>query len=129
LTHQIQAYAALTHIAPVLAELFSQSRRKIRPLKIKFGPPGNFPFLKEFGLRKNTIFVCVSGQIKIFLGHFPRNREDKRREIILLIFSHFLFKISQNLATEWSDRSFFMLPFSTYAAEQSANSQQHCMAP
>jgi hypothetical protein len=108
----------------LLAELFSQSRRKIRPLKKKFGPPGNFPFLKEFVLRKNTIFVRVSGQIKIFLGHFPRNREDKRREIILL-----MFKIIQNLATEWSDHSFFMLPFLTYAAEQSANSHQHCMAP
>jgi hypothetical protein len=73
-----------------LAELFSQSRRKIRLLKKKIGPPGNFPFLKEFGLRKNTIFVCVSGQIKIFLGHFPsnrRNRVDKRREIILLTLS------------------------------------------
>jgi hypothetical protein len=62
-----------------LAELFSQSRRKIRPLKKKFCPPGNFPFLKEFGLRKNTIFVCVSGQIKIFLGHFPRNTVERIR--------------------------------------------------
>jgi hypothetical protein len=40
----------------------------------------NFSFLKEFGLKKNTIFVCVSEKITTFLGHFSRIREDKRME-------------------------------------------------
>jgi hypothetical protein len=47
--------------------------------------PSNFSFLKEFGLQKNTIFVCVSGKITIFLGHCPRIRE----ETILLKYGPF----------------------------------------
>jgi hypothetical protein len=42
--------------------------------------------LKEFGLKEKRYFVCVIGiiLIEIFLGHFPRTTEDKRREKILL---------------------------------------------
>jgi hypothetical protein len=68
----------------LFAELFSQSRRKIRPLREKIWSPSNFPFLKEFGPKENTILVCVSRKITIFLGHFARIREDSRRETIVL---------------------------------------------
>jgi hypothetical protein len=77
----------------LFAELFDQSRRKIRLLRKKIRSLSNFPFLKEFGLKKNTIFVCASGKITIFLGHFP--------------FRPFLFKIGQNSAAELSVRSTF----------------------
>jgi hypothetical protein len=52
--------------------------------------------LKEVGLKKTTIFVRVSGTITIFLGHFPRIGEDKRRETILLKFGNFLALFVQN---------------------------------
>jgi hypothetical protein len=64
-------------------------------------------------LGKNTIFVCVSGKITIFLGHFPRIREDKRRETILLKIDPFSVLFVQNrpkfenLAAELSGRSTF----------------------
>ncbi len=77
----------LTHLAAhqccqLFAQLFGQSRRKIRPQRKKIRSPVNFPFWRNLG--KNTIFVCVSGKITIFLGNFPRIREDKMRETILL---------------------------------------------
>jgi hypothetical protein len=93
--------------------------RTIRPIQTKkFGRWGkkfgtsNFLFLKEFGLEKSTTFVCVSEKIliEIFLGHFPRTKEDKRKETILLNSAPFrpsLFKIGQNSTAELSDRSTF----------------------
>ncbi len=45
----------------------------------KIGPPVIFPFERNLGL-KPTIFVCVSGKTTLFLGHFPRIREDRRRK-------------------------------------------------
>jgi hypothetical protein len=106
------------------AELFDQSRRKIRLLRKKIRSPSNFPFLKEFGLKKDTIFVCLSGKISIFLGHFPINREDKRRETILLKFGPFSALLVQN-RPKFGRRIvrplIFIRPFFTYAAEQSAS--------
>jgi hypothetical protein len=67
----------------LFTELLSQSRKKICPPGKKNSFPQLFSLLKEFGLKKTTIFVCVSGTITIFLGHFSRIGEDKKRETIL----------------------------------------------
>jgi hypothetical protein len=76
--------------------------------------------------KKNAIFVCVSG--KLFRGHFPRIREYKRREIIVLQFRPFwpfLFKIGQkNRPQNCPAASLFIQPYLTYAAEKSASWQQ-----
>jgi len=77
-------------------EKFVRWGKKIRSLSY-------IPFLKEFGLKKTTIFVCVSGTITIFLGHFPRIREGKRRESLLFNFGPILalfVQICQNSAAE-----------------------------
>ncbi len=75
----------------LFAELFGQCRRKIRPLRKKIRSPkfSLFAFLKELGLKKNTIFISVSGKIAIFLGHFLRIRDDKRRITIFFKFGPF----------------------------------------
>ncbi len=76
---------------PTFASVANSLRATFRPIQKKnstaeekIGPPSNFPFSKDFGLKKNTNLVCESGKITIFLGHFPRIREDKRRKTILL---------------------------------------------
>ncbi len=115
-----------TQCCQLFAELLGQSRRKIRSTRKKIRPPVIFPFWRNFGLKENTIFVCVSGKVTIFLGHLPIIREEKRRETILLKFGPFLLEIGQNSATELSGRStFYSAIFFTYATEQSA-SWQHC---
>jgi hypothetical protein len=56
-------HAILYQCCQLFAELFGQSKRKIWPMRGKKLDPSNFNFLNEFGLKKNTIFVYVSGKI------------------------------------------------------------------
>jgi hypothetical protein len=53
-----------TQCCQLFAELFGQYRRKIQPLRKKIRSPGNFHFLKDYGLKQNTIFTCVSKKIR-----------------------------------------------------------------
>jgi hypothetical protein len=48
----------------LFAELFGQSRRKIRPVRKKIRS-----LFEGIRLKKNAIFVCVRGKIIIFLRH------------------------------------------------------------
>jgi hypothetical protein len=50
-------------------------------------------------VKENTIFVCVSGKITTFLGHFSRIKEDKRKETIWLHWPVFI-KLANNSAAE-----------------------------
>ncbi len=52
----------------------------------------------------------MSGNITIFLGHYPRIREDKRRETILLKFGPFLALFVQNW-TKFGHRMVLALHF------------------
>ncbi len=47
----------------LFAELFGQSRRKIRPLKGKMRSPSNFNFLKKLGPQKHNFCLHVSREI------------------------------------------------------------------
>jgi hypothetical protein len=92
-------------VLPTLCTTFRPPiQKKNSVAEEKNSVPSKFPFLKEFG--KNTIFVCVSGKITIFLGHFPRIREDKRSETILLRVGPFVQNRPkfENLAAELSGR-------------------------
>jgi hypothetical protein len=55
-------------VANTLQNFSASPKETFRPLRRKLRSPGSFHLLKEFGLKKNTIFVCVSGKITIFLG-------------------------------------------------------------
>jgi hypothetical protein len=66
-------------VLPTLCRTFQPIQKKNLAAEEKKSLP-----LKKFGLQKKIIFVCVSGKITIFLGHFSRITEDKRKETILL---------------------------------------------
>ncbi len=119
-------------------ELFGQSRRKIRPPRKKIRSPNNFKFLKKFGLKKHYFCLCEWGN---FLD-FPRVRENTR---IFLKFGPYCSKLAgrsifyyrcttvdtpiccqkkpNKSLLNWIE--FFIRPFLTFAAKQSA-SWQHC---
>jgi hypothetical protein len=84
----------------------------------KFGPPVIFLFERNLGL-KNTIFVCVSEKTTLFLGHFPRIREDRRRKKVEIrpLFGPFCSKSAKNRPQNCLAAPLFIWPFLTYAAE------------
>jgi hypothetical protein len=95
-------------LLPTLCRNFRPIQKKNSAAEEKNSAPSNFPLLKEFWLKINTIFVCVSG--KIIVWDFSIIREDKRKETILLKFGPFsaLFdKSGKNSAAELSGRSTF----------------------
>jgi hypothetical protein len=88
-------------------ELFGQSRRIIQPLR-KIRSPSNFKYLKEFGL-KNTIFA-------------GRGRGEDLGSALFGPFGSKSAKIRPQICPA---APFFIRPFLTFVAEQSA-SWQHC---
>ncbi len=71
--------------------------------------------------------MCVSGNTTLFLGHFPRIREDRKREKVKIrpLFGPFCSKSAKIRPQNCLAAPLFIWPFLTYAAEQSA-SWQHC---
>jgi hypothetical protein len=66
-------------VLPTLCRTFRPIQKKNSTAQEKNSIPSNFPFLKEFCFKKNTVFVCVSGKITLFLRRFPGIREENRR--------------------------------------------------
>ncbi len=110
----------------LFAKLFGQFRRKIRPLRKKFGPLVIFPFWRNLALRKNIIFVCVSGKITIFVGHFPRMigyEEGNNFLKIQPLFGPFCSKSAKIWPHNCPATPLFIRPIPTYTAEISASWQ------
>jgi hypothetical protein len=85
----------------------SPVQRKIQPLRKKIRSSSKFHFLKEFGLKKNNIFVCVSGKISCTSLELESIRGGNPFGKVQPPFWPFLFKIGQNLAADLSGHSTF----------------------
>jgi hypothetical protein len=120
-------------VANSLQDFSANPEEKFDCWRKKFCPWVIFPFWRNLAEEK-IFFFCVSVEITIFLGHFPRIKKDKRRETILLqirpfwpFSAHFVQNQPKNRRQNFPAASLFIQPFLTYAAEQSA-SWQHCQA-
>jgi hypothetical protein len=109
---EVELLVGLVPVLPI-AELFGHSRTKIRPTRKKIWSPSKFQFLKEFGLKKNTFSVCVSGKISFFPLELEKIREGNQFFLKFSPFSAFLFTIGQNSAADLSGRAplFIRPPF------------------
>jgi hypothetical protein len=85
----------LEAVLPTPCRTFQPIQKKHLTAEGKNSAPSSFPFLKEFGLKKNTSFVCVSGN-NIIAWILPRIRKDKRRKTVLLKFGPFSVLFVQN---------------------------------
>ncbi len=85
----------------LFAELYGQSRRKIQPLKKEIRFHSSFHFLKEFRLKKDTIFSVRMG--KYISRTFLRIKVGKH----FFNFGPFSLKIGKNSAADLSGRTTF----------------------
>jgi hypothetical protein len=114
-------------VLPTLCRTFRPIQKKISAADEKFGPPVSVSLFEGIWAlkKKNCLCECENNNI---LGHFPRDREDKRRETILLKFGPFSALFVQNRPKIWPQNCpaapLFIRPFLTYVSEQSANWQR-----
>ncbi len=102
-------------VLPILCRTFRQIRKVNSAAEEKhLNSYSNSPFLKEFGLNKNTIFVCVSWKMTIVLGHFflkEGKRGGKKFVKILPLFGLFCSISAKVLLPNCMAVPFFIRPF------------------